>query len=735
MPELIPTINEPLSSLPRVQVWTAPRLYPPEWTEQPWLWPLSLTRSAAPQIDQAQFEWNYGLIQQHGTNAFSLFVPLSLEGHYVRVEISDRATGALLVRWYGVIEEERNEAAGLSKSDGVSRGRQTFTAYGLLRLLERVFIRSANKFADAGETGRITIEHGIPFNVRDAGEYAETGNRSLSTSGGTFVFSDAPELSAEWSAYTAAEYLLANHPPVDGDDALIATWLLQGDPAILGWYDVHVRTEGRSVKDILDELIPRKRAVGYWVDYDPELNTVYLKLFSLNGFPLILPSGIIPANPDQRSLDFERAISISRAVLRNVVTSRYHEVVARGERKTSTCTLRFESQRNEFVPAWSDDQKQEFLDGASNEAGYAALSLIEKTQRNAALRAAEGLYPVFRRFVISGDWSQRQPHHFALAGEEDPREWWVAPVLADTGFPAFDGVFLPGQNAVGEPIWKNNLSLNRYLALRQGLDYSGDRIETEEFLSEPSGPQAPDTTQHLRPLFFAHLQNLQNFERYVRIENLGLMAAWESDNRRWSAEAEILPKGPFVDLTVIGGPQSMWALSAWATAAETDPEHDPEKQGGLDYSELWGTITIPIDRHVEESFLISFPPPGQQKRVLTIDVPEARLDYVVPWTVVALTDGTPVQTQTGGFVRDDRGRLFQVAQSAAEWYGKVRQTLDVAFRKISPVVELGALIVDVPSLFQREDVNTVVTRISYDLSNPRQVTTEFETTFAEFDLF
>jgi hypothetical protein len=119
---------------------------------------------------------------------------------------------------------------------------------------------------------------------------------------------------------------------------------------------------------------------------------------------------------------------------------------------------------------------------------------------------------------------------------------------------------------------------------------------------------------------------------------------------------------------------------------------------------------------------------GRPWRIQYISV-DARLDYVVPNTVVRLAAGI-AELSTGGFVRDDRGRLTEIAQAAARWYQTERQTLFFAIRGVVETVQLGQLITSVGGRYTLEGINTPVTGIRYDLT--RQ-TTELETSMAELD--
>lgn len=734
MPDVITIENADLIDIGRVVISTSPRLYPNEWEEQPYLMLMQLDLMAGPSIDRAQIAWRYGSILPYETPgeqpnlAFVDTPQLDIIGHFVKIEIFAPDNETLLRVWYGIIEAEANEVFGKSAGMTRSAGVQTFTAWGLLRLLERVYFRSSLKFRDPTETEPVTLARGLPFNMSTNGDFAETGNRSASLGpGGTYLFSDAPELADEWTAWTAAEYLLENHSPIDDNDNPLATWELQGDSAILDWYVIHTRTDGRSVKELIDELIPRKRAVGYWVDYDEDLNRVTLNLFSLNGSDLVLPTGTIPANPLQYELDFETQISIERTLLRNVLTTTYHRIVARGENRSSTATFRFNPQYAELDKAWSDDLETAYLDAAENSPGYGSLSLFEKYQKNALSRAQDKFRPVFRRFQLSTDWNERVG---TLFQNEDIREWHAVPRLVDgVPQPEYDA----GSNPSGETIWRSEMRFLRRLALLENRDYTGDRIETGEF-SEPD-EQDVGRIQNVRPMFF---YRAGGGDVYVLLEHLGMYAGFEDEFRAWAIQPEILEKGPTLELHVNGGPQQFMADSWWGDAAETDPAHDPAKNNGIDYIEFYATLTIDTGIPFEVGRDVFVPGPsgtGVQKRTLYIDVPDARHDYVVPYTVTELNDDPGVgQTETGGLIRDDTERLELIADSAAAWYGTLRQTLEMSIRQIPLTVSLGALIVALPSDYDREEVNTVVTRISYSLPDAKRVITEVETSFAEFEL-
>jgi len=94
-----------------------------------------------------------------------------------------------------------------------------------------------------------------------------------------------------------------------------------------------------------------------------------------------------------------------------------------------------------------------------------------------------------------------------------------------------------------------------------------------------------------------------------------------------------------------------------------------------------------------------------------------------------VTAGAVVKTN-GGFVRDDRERLADIARMAFSWYGQTRRILNLSFRGIVSGFELGQLITAVGSGETAQAVNTAITAISYDLKGGR---TTISTQFGELD--
>ena len=97
------------------------------------------------------------------------------------------------------------------------------------------------------------------------------------------------------------------------------------------------------------------------------------------------------------------------------------------------------------------------------------------------------------------------------------------------------------------------------------------------------------------------------------------------------------------------------------------------------------------------------------------------LDYIAPKTIFAVENGVPL-TSDGGFLRDDRKLLEDVAKLAFTWYATERKQLTVStqyilrhstsFRGLS--VMLGDLITTIGGDEALLPINTVVGQVAYD---------------------
>jgi hypothetical protein len=711
---------------PRRTVYQCSRLGD-EWTEVPFLQVDWCTRVAAPAVDEARLSYDYGpVIREDGSPSLQ-YEPLALEGKYIKIEIEAQTADGISVdpiTWYGICEGITTLIHG--SSDGNPRGRQTFTCYGLLHLLDRVHFNATAVYENSAE---ITLAWGLPFNVWDMGEIPERGNRSASVSGSTYVFSLEPEQAEEWTAWTAAEYLLAHHAPVGLDEAPICNWRLVGDETAVSWYRIDVNADGRTVKSLLDEFIPFRRGVSYWVTYDEGLNEVQVQPFTIFAETVVLDDGrTIAANPDQLDINLEDAQLIQRCELRTVNTAKYHRIRVQGEFKTSTATLDFGLQQEAITRGWTNVDETAYKRGGQDEPSYYVRSPREQYRVNAEARSSDALAHVFARFVVHPEWNQ-----IATLGR------YPGSGLTPFVFPLLDedGEVIERSPSVTESEVVSNAGLRILprLALYERWDYSADHIADGTFRTSTT----PDQPQQRGPLILVPTEGDpssigSDTNHYQNVEHLALCGyMMEHVQRDWSCEPQLTAVGPGLDIRVRGGPQHLIARSSWSGAAATDPDHEPRHRGGLNWQTFIATLTLQADTRVTAEIVLTAPEDGEQERIKLINVADARLDYVVPGTVVdSRWGGELVVSDSGGFVRDDRDRLQAIARGAAEFYGRTRQTLSLQLKNLN-YFNVGTLITDFGASYHRQGINTVISAVRWEFDGAT-VLTSVETAYPEFDL-
>lgn len=765
----VATGEKTFAILPRSKVYVADRLGS-DWELQEYLYCKHLTTAAAPQIDECEIVYRYGPQIREPDSDGNMneddpqqYDPLDLIGKFVRVIIPDATDpgdgldGGTDLAWYGIIETDGRDVQGSQSFSGGGQdtpaGDQTIIAHGLLRLLElqRVMTSTVNNpavsLSSAPSNTTWEVGFGVPFNSFRKGErssgkyetdgstkgspYLDRGNMSSDPdANGNFIFSEKPQRDNLWNAYEAAKYILFYNSPVDNNGDPICEWSLEADEASLSWYDVTVETDGKTVKQILDELITRRRGVSYFVTFNEDDVAASVNVFTFLDETIDLDVSTIAANPDQRSLDFESAYDVE-VKLTNSISQKYDQVIAIGAFKTSTFTAYMLHEGNIIEPDWTTDDEDTYNDAAEADADYATLTPPQQKERNTRCRQKGRIRHVYRRFQINADWNQ------VVFDQDSPAiNYAVAPKYNDDGTAVDGGKYTYGRTVIGddtEQVWNRGLVIESHLPFKDRFDYSAFNIQTDTVSEDYDSSDADGEPQYIRPMFFTPTKNDAGVQRWEFLERLAEMSVFEDVGRKWSANVRILDERPAFDINVVGKPQHFIAPASFAGAAAFDPTDDPALEGGIDYVSFRCTITlrlqsrVQIEKTVDEDADIV---PGQIKRILYIHVPDARLDYVVPTTVVDIDDGKLVKTLSGGFVRDDRQRLTDIATAAAVWYGRPRQTIEIKCKQIREIVKLGWLITDVGPAYQLTGVNTPITSISYDLANGR---TTFQTAFADLE--
>jgi hypothetical protein len=404
----------------------------------------------------------------------------------------------------------------------------------------------------------------------------------------------------------------------------------------------------------------------------------------------------VPANRDQQTLDFDQQIDVEDVTVSNMSSRVYDQVVVRGARKTSTCTLGRVNHEtvHELISDWGE-LDSEYTQAAGETTGYDALSSDDKKSRNDAFRQSERLYRVYCAFRLAPNWDKKSGD-----GASAERNW-TFPVLSVNG--SITGT---------EDISVSGLKLENLTRLKRGWDYSD--------ASDPEDTTPEDTEGEYMPMFAIVRVATGSGEipnKYQFVEKLNhakfKQGSPVSSNVHTTYHVHVQESTPGIVLNSNNLPHTC-ALNHWTGAEPSAVE--PE----VDYETLRITCTIQADTYCENRYPenLNLPAGVPLQRLMIYAGNEYRLDFLAANTVVDLLNGEPVLTN-GGRLRDDRDGLRDIARMAYEWYQAERHPITVQFKQLRNVFRLGMMITAIGTGATAEEINTVITQIVYDTENGR----------------
>lgn len=635
--------------------------------------------------------------------------PLDIEGQYVKVEIALDAAGFFtsVNTWIGVVIATAENRWGRQGIDG-EIGRQVFECRGLEYLLQRSVVDSS--FIDVPNGGTREIGRGIGFNL-GAGRPEDSrriGNRADLIKGVSYPFIDTlgddpfiDDDSQLWSGENIAEYLIDRHDPVDrlGTDHI--NYFLDFDNRdALDSFLPTLHAHGKDVKSLLNELIDRRRLVTWWAQIvDPDDGTdeyVEIKIATFNKTNIILPSGrILRANPNQTNLfTDDDGLIVSFETVKDY-SSHFHQVIARGEPLGVCFTITNED--GNFDKDWTSDLEDDYETAASNAGDYGTLDEWGKANANQSYRNTDKFLKVFRYYAVPSTWN-------GVAGGHT--------------------VFLDPESGQGLPVWLSGLRFKNMLPLLTEVDYANTSAVTSEML-ENSKPE------YRRP--FAIIYD-QDADRYFHMDKMSVGEAWDDDlrtnGRSWSAHLRMQDDTLGVVIDVSGTYQHVIAEDEF-TPLDVDYPDEFEREA-LDWKKVSCTVFCEYDGFAEGKYPALITSDDDVIKIVYVRVPNARLDYLAPETIIGIDEEGAVQRCTsGGYVRDDREKLRDIARSSYEWYSTPRRSVNATIRTLIASIGLGDMILNVGSINTQVVSNSVVTMIRYDLLAN---TTTIQTQFAQLDL-
>ncbi len=699
-PTIITDPAETVSEFPLATIETKDSLEDEEWTATTYLWVNKLTR-AVNAYDEAEIERYIGDLVQPGTDFYAAYPPLDLLGKFVRITIPQTSPLTDIV-WVGYIIGTAHERAAVKDAPGPTKvltGRnQVLTAVGLEYFLDRVQIDSAYIY----ETTK--INRSIPFNggrgVALDPDTRTRANRSAATNAdGVYTFVPNDETGQLWKLGNIVNYLLQYFTTRNkAGDVAPVTYVLDAQDqldAVLDGVAPTLDVDALTVFQVLNKLLSPQRGFVWWAEwFENELGyKVNIRVETLATSAITLPStGTIPANRDQQSLDFDGERDVENVITAEVGSRIYHQIICRGARMTSTCTLgNVDSETiTELIHDWADtpvDMQAGYNHAAADTTGYDALAEDEQAKRNDAFREAETWYRVYTAFRVSPDWDGKSGD-----GKAATRDW-TFPQLSATGTIEGSLVF----NV-------NGLRLLNHTRLKRGWNYADTASIVETTPAE--------TEAEYMPLFAIMQVATGTSDKYQFVEKMNEHDFVEGDlvSAKISTSYSVRTQQNVPGVLVTGhGSQHACALNHWSGAEPT--ANDPQ----VDYETLRVTATLEADTYCEARYPEDADLPASvplQKLLLYVG-DEYRLDFLAANTVVDLNNGDLVTTN-GGLLRDDRKHLQDVARAAYEWYKLDRRPIKVTFRQLRNLWRLGMLITTIGSGSVQTNVNTVASMITYD---------------------
>ena len=624
-------------------------------------------------------------------------------GHYVKVVTTNGLT------WYGVIVETDDAQDGTL--DGVPTGRVSMTAMGLSFLLERAEPINRSKFKTA--SGTDFIEQAIPFNAGSDGRLGRsrlaTGNYDSTSK----CFTDKTVTSGaqRWKAKDAFDYLGREFAPKDYTGSKrIPLFLSAASAACLDYEIPRIDYAGQNLWQVFNQLVDRRRGLVMYTLINGA-NQLELVVDSSSTSQISLPSGsIVPANRNKRTYTFDGAVNIDDSRVRTSAIQQYDQVLCRGENVGAVFTVAPTASTGQIIPDWGTSESDDYNAACSGDTNYGSLTDTEKAASNADYRARDDLSRVFSWWRLDTTWDGK--------GHND------GATNQPAAFAFYEDTGEPRETIVGS-YWIDGLRFADYMPLRPGVDYSGA-------VTADTDSSDDEQRDYLAPAVFFQLEAIGTTtgdDGWVYAEHVN-RAVDSGDTKReyqWSVQVIIRDDVPGLILQVVGGQQHFIAQDEYT--ANGTYENIPSNEG-VNLRSFLATVYMPLQwpvtaRYPANNVVTS----GDVKRVLTLNVPDCWLDWLVPGTVVSVSSGELQQTD-GGWLRDDRDRLRDIAKLAYSWYSQPRRSLALSFRAITSGFAVGQLVTSITQAGSTQQINTVITSIELDLEQGR---TTLNTSFAELD--
>lgn len=420
--------------------------------------------------------------------------------------------------------------------------------------------------------------------------------------------------------------------------------------------------EGKSLYDALNLLINGTMGM-IWHIPTVERGTVFISVRTINEKAVKIGANVLPANSQQARIDAAEGHEIEEFVTVKAGQVTYDRILLRGEPVEVCCSLSYAD--GTLEKGWTSAEQTAY-DAVADANDLPGDKWINVYQKHRLKRPWDG-------YVKNGQGGG--PPVNAL-----PAVNLNGTINTDTQskFFNFDKKFL------------------RLLPFLMGKDYLNDTVTD----NNPSDAE-PEFREP-----FAVVKHPENNKWYY-VEQF--------DGTDYpEANAEVRMAAREMAAFVRGKKPHVYAKDVYGGGID-----DPE--ASVDYRQLILTVAFELDERLEYEIVLN--PNGNKTKY--IDVPGARLQYVVPGTTTDVTDGI-LRNYKGGAVRDDSSTLAAIAPFARVWYGTPRRAVEATWKDLKLIAPVGTLIKSADVGRRVQEVGTVVTRRRFDyIKNRTTITTEF----------
>lgn len=660
------------------------------WRTVPFMTVSAVEQNASPGIDTAKLLYHYGRISwpEYG-GGFYTYGPLNLAGWYCRVLIY--RAGVSFPIFTGVIVDQDFDMHGAQASP--NSGDEILTAHGIEYLLTKSVITGAycvtsQLAGDAVTTGGV-IASTPTFNRRQRSEEVIKGNRSQTVDGtyGVHLFSTDRQTTREgylWTNLDILRYLLRFYGP--GDVPIV----LSGQYNALGSIEALHRFEGQTLKQAIDTLIDRHRGLGWSFRYSD--STAYLHIYTAFPYDVRASTSItFPGNTEKFYFDLGSHVDVQSSVVKIMENTRYDQVVVAGDRIETMFSVQvqdFGGEMNGMIPGWTLES-DEFNDYITDPKPLDATD--EKLCDEA--RRGDRFENVFQKFVLSDTWDG-----LALITPDG-----LGSAYQPCAIPTFeDGVLQQSQPSA---LFMGDKTLMRQLPWRKSA--------TDEYIAPLAFAPDPDADAPIDPVTGLN-------ENWVQLD------AIDDSAERPSASLRIADDCP--GLLIKSRVNHILAKGTY----DPDANEFPSKYEPIyNYANLIFTIGLALD---EKLYLRRVIRATSAPRVLYIDAPHCKLQYIAPGTVIATENGNLKRVgATDNVPRNDFERLQVLGALAATWYGQSRAAVRLSVRNAVKLGEVGQYITAVSGGTKIQQVGTVITSQRWIFEGDR-VSTSIETGWYEIDV-